>query len=260
MSEYGGVGVGGGLGAGGAPVPVPPGAGSGDAADRKPEEPSLSAREWVRHNLFSSPFNSALTVVFGLLILLVARGLLNFSFSEEREWDAVRTNLRLIFTHAYPEEQYIRIWFCVGTVLVLAGLSMGLFAGRGRGVSMKKLASSLMGTAALWLWRLCCASRRRSPTPRARRCATTTASSGSRSPPPWPTAGGGGCWPRCSSAPVWRSGTSSATSADATRSFRWWTSPWCCWACSWARPGCTRSGTSRSRTGSSSPSRAGRWP
>ena len=117
---------------------------------RQPETPSLSAREWVRRNLFSTPFNSVLTVVFGALALLVARGLLNFTFSEEREWDAVRTNLRLIFTHAYPEEQYIRIWVCVGTVAVLGGLSVGLLEIRGRGVSMKKISTSLMGTGGLF--------------------------------------------------------------------------------------------------------------
>ena len=111
----------------------------------KPEEPSLSAWKWLRKNLFSSFFNSVLTVVFGLLILLVARGLLNFAFSEEREWDAVRTNLRLIFTHAYPEDQYSRVWVCVGTVAVLAGISLGLLASRGRGVSMKKISMNLTG-------------------------------------------------------------------------------------------------------------------
>ena len=113
----------------------------------KPDEPSLSAGQWVHKNLFSNPLNSLLTAVFGVLILFTARGLLNFVFSEEREWDAVRTNLRLIFTHAYPEEQYARIWVCVGTIAVLAGLSVGLLAGRGRGVSMKKLAINLMGVA-----------------------------------------------------------------------------------------------------------------
>ncbi len=123
---------------------VEPWAGEAEPA-QKPEEPSLSARQWVRQNLFSTPFNSVLTVVFGLFSLLVARGLLNFTFSEEREWDAVRTNLRLLFTHAYPEEQYIRIWVCVGTIVVLAGLSVGLLAGRGRGVSMKKLSLNLIG-------------------------------------------------------------------------------------------------------------------
>ena len=111
----------------------------------KPEEPSLSAREWVRQNLFSTPLNSALTVVFGFLILAIGRGLLNFGFSEEREWDAVRTNLRLIFTHAYPEDQYTRVWVCVGTVAVLAGISVGLLASRGRGVSMKKISMNLTG-------------------------------------------------------------------------------------------------------------------
>ena len=126
-----------------APEHLAPWAGDEPAA-QKPEEPSLSAREWARQNLFSTPFNSLLTVVFGLLILLVFRGLLNFTFSEERGWDAVRTNLRLLFTHAYPEEQYIRIWVCVGVIVVLSGVSLGLLARRGAGISMKKVSMNLM--------------------------------------------------------------------------------------------------------------------
>ena len=126
-----------------APEQLAPWDGDGPAA-QKPEEPSLSARQWARQNLFSSFFNSLLTVVFGLLILLVVRGLLNFTFSEERDWDAVRTNLRLLFTHAYPEEQYARIWVCVGVIAVLSGASLGLLARRGAGISMKKISMNLM--------------------------------------------------------------------------------------------------------------------
>ena len=126
-----------------APEQLAPWDGDGPVA-QKPEEPSLSAWKWVRANLFSSIFNGVLTVVFGLLILLVARGLLNFTFSEERNWDAVRTNLRLLFTHAYPEEQYIRIWVCVGVIAVLSGASLGLLARRGAGISMKKISMNLM--------------------------------------------------------------------------------------------------------------------
>ena len=129
-----------------APEHLAPWAG-GEPAAQKPEEPSLSAREWARQNLFSTPFNSLLTVVFGLLILLVVRGLLNFTFSEERNWDAVRTNLRLLFTHAYPEEQYARIWVCVGVIVVLSGASLGLLAQRGAGISMKKISMNLMALA-----------------------------------------------------------------------------------------------------------------
>ena len=127
--------------------PVQPAAEEAQTAS-PPEQPSLPLGRWVRENLFSTPFNSALTAVFGALMLLVARGLLNFVFSEERNWDAVRTNMRLIFTHAYPEEQYVRIWVCVGTIVVLAGVSLGLFAGRGRGVSAKKILTNVMGVGA----------------------------------------------------------------------------------------------------------------
>ncbi len=113
---------------------------------QKPEEPSLSAGEWMSKNLFSSAVNSVLTVVFTLLVLLAVRGLLNFMFSEERTWRAVKTNMRFLFTHAYPQEQYTRIWVCVGTIAVLSGLSIGLLARTGAGISMKKLAMNLMGT------------------------------------------------------------------------------------------------------------------
>ena len=81
--------------------------------------------EWLTRNLFSSAVNSLLTVVFSLLVFLVVRGLLNFTFSEERTWRAVKTNMRFLFTHAYPQEQYARIWVCVGAIAVLSGLSVG---------------------------------------------------------------------------------------------------------------------------------------
>ena len=116
---------------------------------QKPEEPSLSMGEWLGRNLFSSAVNSLLTIVFSLLVLLVVRGLLNFMFSEERTWRAVKTNMRFLFTHAYPQEQYSRIWVCVGVIAVLSGLSIGLLARTGTGISVKKLAMNLMGTGAV---------------------------------------------------------------------------------------------------------------
>ena len=104
-----------------------------------PDEPSLPVGEWLRKNLFSSPFNTVLTVVFTVVALAGLRGLLNFVFSEERNWDAVRVNLRLLFTQAYPEEQYVRVWVSVGIVVALAGLSLGLWA-RFSGVPVARLA------------------------------------------------------------------------------------------------------------------------
>lgn len=109
----------------------------------RPDEPSLPPGQWLRKNLFSSPFNTVLTVVFTLIALAAYRGVLNFIFSENTEWDAVRVNLRLLFTQAYPEENYTRVWVALGLLAVLAGLSLGT-ARTGQGISMKKIATWLI--------------------------------------------------------------------------------------------------------------------
>ena len=113
-----------------------------------PEQPSVPPMRWLKENLFSSRLNMALTLVFTALMLWILRGLLNFTFSEERTWDAVRVNLRLLFTQAYPEDQYARIWLSLGAILALVGVSVGLWAGAG-GVSMRKLSMWLMSAGGM---------------------------------------------------------------------------------------------------------------
>ena len=89
-----------------------------------PEEPHLPPRQWLKKNLFSSTFNSVLTVVASLVILAIVRGLLMFVFNPLRQWNATAVNLRLLMTHAYPADQYIRVWFSVAVLLILASLSL----------------------------------------------------------------------------------------------------------------------------------------
>ncbi|WP_419931302.1 ABC transporter permease subunit [Candidatus Poriferisodalis sp.] len=113
-----------------------------------PDRPSLPPGRWVRENLFPNVRNSILTIFAILVALFAYRGLLNFVFSEERSWIAVRTNLRLLFTQAYPEHQYIRVWVTVGIVMVLAGLSAGIWA-RWGGVTLKRLMGWLVSGGAL---------------------------------------------------------------------------------------------------------------
>ncbi len=92
-----------------------------------PVEEHLPPREWLKKNLFSNLFNSILTVVAGLLILVMLRGLLGFIFSPLRQWNATAVNARLLMTHAYPADQYIRVWFSVAAFLILAGLSLAVW-------------------------------------------------------------------------------------------------------------------------------------
>ena len=87
------------------------------------------------------------TVLCLCLMLFVMRGVLNFVFSEERTWDAVRANLRLIFVHAYPSEHFTRVWLSLGIVMVLAGLSVGL-AKRCISISLNRISVWMMMSAA----------------------------------------------------------------------------------------------------------------
>ena len=113
-----------------------------------PEISKLSPREWMKENLFSSPFNSLLTVFTTLFLLVVFRGLLSFIFNPIRQWNSTATNLQLFMTRAYPDEQYIRIWFCVAVILILTGVSMAVWQA-GSTMPIATLGHKLLGTGAL---------------------------------------------------------------------------------------------------------------
>ena len=112
-----------------------------------PETPKLPPREWVKANLFSSRFNSALTVVTTIILLVMSRGLLGFLFNPERQWHATATNLRLLMTHGYPEEQYLRIWVSFAVILTLTGMSMAVWRA-GSAMPATELGRKLLTTGA----------------------------------------------------------------------------------------------------------------
>lgn len=84
----------------------------------------LGPQAWVKENLFSTVFNGVLSVLFALVAVVALRGLLSFMFSEERRWEAVGTNLRLLFAGTYPQAQFSRIWFSLGILVVLTTLTL----------------------------------------------------------------------------------------------------------------------------------------
>ena len=113
-----------------------------------PEIPKLTPREWVKENLFSSPFNSVLTVVTTIILLAIFRGFLSFIFNPVRQWDSTATNMQLFMTRAYPDEQYIRVWFCVAVLLILTGLSLAVWQA-GSTVPVAALGRKLLAIGAL---------------------------------------------------------------------------------------------------------------
>jgi len=113
-----------------------------------PEAPRLPPREWVKKNLFSNPFSSVLTIVTSIVLLVIARALLTFIFNPIRQWDSTATNMQLFFTRAYPDEQYIRVWFSLAVIIVLTCLSMAVWRA-GSSIPLARLGRKILAGAAL---------------------------------------------------------------------------------------------------------------
>jgi len=91
---------------------------------------------WLRRNLFRTPLDGVLTVVFGAISIWLLYKTLSFIFVTGR-WDIIRVNLRLLMIGRFPEAHVLRI---AVTVVALAGW-VGLLAGfvRGRQVRSGKV-------------------------------------------------------------------------------------------------------------------------
>jgi len=108
-----------------------------------PKVAALSPTEWLKANLFSNAFNSILTVISTVAILLIIRGLLSFIFNPLRQWSATATNMRLLMTQAYPEHQYARIWVSLGFLLFLTGISLAFWRA-GRRIQLSQVGKRLL--------------------------------------------------------------------------------------------------------------------
>jgi len=90
-----------------------------------PPEARLTARQWVRQNLFATPFGSVLTIVLGLGLGYVLYRLAWFALVSS-DWEIVRRNLRRFMVGGeYPEDQVWRLWAGLYVVGGLAGLLSG---------------------------------------------------------------------------------------------------------------------------------------
>ena len=104
------------------PLP-PPEADTGAAA-------RLGPRRWVRENLFSSPLDSVLTVIFGLLLAYVVYRGLRFALVSGR-WEIIRVNLTNFAIGRFPREQIPRLWAAIFVAAAGIGLGSGMAASAG---------------------------------------------------------------------------------------------------------------------------------
>jgi general L-amino acid transport system permease protein len=110
----------------------------------KPPRSSLNAFDWLRRNLFNSWLNSIVTIVLGSLIVTVLYRVLNWALTGAF-WTPIPTNLQILMTGRYPSDQVWRLQLCVALVLLLFGLSAGLWGGILRTISSALAAAALLG-------------------------------------------------------------------------------------------------------------------
>jgi general L-amino acid transport system permease protein len=116
--------------------------------DLPQSSPLIRWRRWTRDNLFATPGHTILTLTAGAVVVVFTRAMLGFVFSATR-WEAVATNLRLLMTHDYPVDRYVRIWVSVGIVVALTGLSLAVWRA-GRRITVRRLGRGMQTAGALF--------------------------------------------------------------------------------------------------------------
>jgi general L-amino acid transport system permease protein len=88
----------------------------------------LGPVQWLRKNLFSTWFNTLLTLASLALIIVAVRGIVNW-IVYVADWAPVTHSLKLFAAGLYPIEEMWRIGAILATVSFLAGISWGVWGG-----------------------------------------------------------------------------------------------------------------------------------
>ncbi|GJQ36758.1 MAG: hypothetical protein JETCAE01_27680 [Anaerolineaceae bacterium] len=88
----------------------------------KPPVTSQGVLGWLRANLFSNWFNSLLTIIFMVLIYVVARSVLIWSV-QEANWLAVVDNLGVLTWGRYPSTEVWRLGLSLSLIVVMGTLT-----------------------------------------------------------------------------------------------------------------------------------------
>jgi general L-amino acid transport system permease protein len=94
------------------------------AVEGPPLAAQMSPVEWMKANLFSTPFNTITTIVAALFVLFVVFQVLAFVFVTA-EWRVIQVSMKGYMVGGFPIEEVWRIWVSTYFIAILAGLSAG---------------------------------------------------------------------------------------------------------------------------------------
>ncbi|MEG4347474.1 amino acid ABC transporter permease [Microcoleus sp. A003_D6] len=79
---------------------------------------------WARKNLFSTWYNSILTVVSLIIAFQTIKGIIVWA-TTKAQWRVLEANLPLFFVGRFPSEFYWRLWIVTAIIALLGGLTWG---------------------------------------------------------------------------------------------------------------------------------------
>ena len=72
-----------------------------------PEPPPKGPIVWAKDNLFYSVSSTLLTIFGAAVAVLFVSGMFGFILEDERKWEAITTNMRLLMIQAYPHQRSV---------------------------------------------------------------------------------------------------------------------------------------------------------
>jgi general L-amino acid transport system permease protein len=100
-----------------------------------PPQASQSPWQWLKINLFSSWFNSFLTIVCVWLLYQLVSNIWIWT-TTQAQWSVVSSNLRLFLVGLYPVEEFWRLWGVLAIAGSLSGISWGIWGRFSRTVAI----------------------------------------------------------------------------------------------------------------------------
>ncbi|MEG4286512.1 amino acid ABC transporter permease [Microcoleus sp. A006_D1] len=89
-----------------------------------PATESPTPWNWARKNLFSTWYNSILTIVCLIVAFQTIKGIIVWA-TTKAQWRVLEANLPLFFVGRFPSESYWRLWIVAAIIALLGGLTWG---------------------------------------------------------------------------------------------------------------------------------------
>ena len=109
---------------------------------RRAPRQQIGLIEWLRKNLFSTWYNAIITIVLLYIVVQAVTSFVSWMVTAPG-WPAAFTNIKRLLTWAYPVDQLWRPQAAMALVLLLLGLSAGVWGGTVRMVAFGAAAISV---------------------------------------------------------------------------------------------------------------------